>query len=179
MITMKSISNLEGARGLAGGSKSSLRRDMKITSGTPKKRRWAWLLWWEIDQLELEKQVTQYDILSPVRSIRGQSVGCLIFSILITGSFVYFGVFDQSAYFDMSVMAVLAVFIYLGHRWALIAAMLLWTIEKLIGLTNGVTQGSNLLMQVIWWCMYMHAFYFAFRVEQERKKRNAMAVPSG
>jgi hypothetical protein len=148
---------------------------MTDTSKTPKKRSWSWLLWWQVYQSELEEQVAKYETLSFFRSMRGVSVCCLLFSIAVTGAFAYFGVFDITALADAALFAVLALFIYLGHRWAMIAAMILWTFEKGIGVVSGFegTRSPNVVMHVVWWCIYMHAFYFSFRIEQERKRRAA------
>jgi hypothetical protein len=140
-----------------------------------KKNRFAWLLWWQIEPEELDKQVSQYNDLKFFRSVRGQAVACLAFSIAVTCVLVYSGVMDSSAFIDAGIMAVLAIFIYLGHRWAMILAMVLWTIEKGFAVMDSP---GRLVMHVIWWCIYMHAFYFSFRVEQERMKRPAAPAPA-
>jgi hypothetical protein len=55
----------------------------------------------------------------------------------------------------------------------MIAAMVLWTADKafsLIDVLHGPgSPAVRAVIQVVWWCVYMHAFYFAFRVEQERR----------
>ena len=148
--------------------------DMAQTDGKPKKRFASWLLWWQIDQAQLEKQVAQYNTLRFFSSIRGQAVCCLLLSIALTAVFVSFGITPLSASVDAGLMAVLAVFIYFGHRWAMITAMVLWTADKglsFIDVLGGPgSQLGRAVIQVIWWCTYMHAFYFAVRVEQERRK---------
>lgn len=141
---------------------------------SPKKRRWDWLLWWQIDPIELEKQVTQYENLKFIRSARGQAVGCILFSVAVTAAFIYFSIMDSLAYIDIAIMVMLCVFIYFGHRWAMIVAMVFWTLEKAYGLfaaIGGPGHGNNLVLQVIWWTIYMHAFYFSYCIEQERRKR--------
>ena len=147
-----------------------------------KENRWNWLLWWRIDEAELEKQVSQYSSLKFVHSIRGISVLCLAFSIAITVAFVAFGALglDASAYVDAGIMAALALFIYLGHRWAMLVAMAFWTLEKVLLVAGGVgtaqPNGGLVVGQIIWWCTYMHAFYFAFRVEQKRRELAKAAI---
>jgi hypothetical protein len=148
-------------------------------AASKKKRNWSWLLWWQLDSAELNRQVNQYDTLKFWQSARGISVCCLAFSIAVTAIFVATGTFDNWVLVDAALMAALAAFIYFGHRWAMIAAMALWTFEKGVG-ASLVSQGvhpSTLIMQVIWWCIYMHAFFLSFRVEQERRKRAAVLQP--
>jgi uncharacterized membrane protein len=150
-----------------------------------RKLNWDWLLWWRIDQAELDKQVTEYDDLSFLQSMRGISVVCLAVSLSITAALAGFGALglDASAYIDSAIMAVLALFIYFGHRWANISAMVLWTAEKVLTLVDGLGPthvGSGLFFgQFLWWAAYMHAFYFSFRIEQKRRTvaRAAPAQP--
>lgn len=134
-----------------------------------------WLLWWKIDEQELTKQVTEYRTLGLFRSARGISVLCIALSVVITIAIASFGVpsFDAASVAEAAVLVVLAVFIYFGHRWAMVAAMALWTLEKLSMVALGVgaepPNGAAIVPQLIWWCIYMHAFYLALRVEQRRR----------
>lgn len=144
---------------------------------------WSWLLWWQIDQEELNAQVLNYKDLGIFKSARGQSALCLLLSIAITSAFVLFKAASVDAVGDAALMAILALFIYLGHRWAMISAMVLWTLEKglyfavyLNAVSNGTNGGATGVMQIFWWCLYMHAFYFAFRIEQLRKQRTPAAA---
>ena len=131
---------------------------------------WHWFLWWKIDLAQLDEQVAQYANLSFVRSMRGISVLCLLFSMLATAAFVALGTSGPLAGIDAGLMAILALFIYLGHRWAMLAAMALWTIDKADLIINGAgALHVNAVTQIIWWTAYMHAFYFSFRVEQIRR----------
>lgn len=148
-----------------------------------RKSTWSWLLWWQIDQEELNAQVLNYKNWGIFKSARGQSALCLLFSIAITSAFVLFKAFSVDAVGDAALMAILALFIYLGHRWAMISAMVLWTLEKglyiaayLNAVSHGTNGGATGVMQIFWWCLYMHAFYFAFRIEQRRKQRTPAAA---
>ncbi len=149
--------------------------DAKVAAA---KRRWSWLLWWQIDPTELDQQVDQYGSLSLFKSMRGISVCCLLFSLALTALLIATGVADRWALVDLVIFAVLAVFIYFGHRWAMAVAMTLWTVEKLVSIADGLGGGNpgTLVGQVLWWCIFMHAFYFAFRVEQERRRRASLAT---
>jgi hypothetical protein len=138
-----------------------------------KNRTSHWLLWWQIDPSELDEQIAGYGTFSVFKSARGISALCLCFSALLTIAFIAFKVVPPSAYVDVVLFFLLALFIYLGHRWAMIAAMLLWTAEKAIIAVSGLgsvhPNGGMLIGQFFWWTAYMHAFYLSFRVEQRRK----------
>ncbi|MBL6853765.1 MAG: hypothetical protein ISS15_17940 [Alphaproteobacteria bacterium] len=139
----------------------------------PKPKRNAsydWLLWWRVDQDELDRQVYEYKTLRLWQSMRGISFLCLLLSATITVLFAAFnfaGV-DAYAFVDAGLMLGCGLFIHFGHRWAMIAAMLLWTLEKVMGVVS--TGGAGIIVQLIWWAAYMHAFFFAFRVEQTRRR---------
>jgi hypothetical protein len=149
---------------------------MKPMPELPKKKfGWDWIFWWRIDPAEPDIQVEQYETLRFWKAARKLSVACLAFSVCTVIAFIYFKLSDSIAYWDAGVFAVLAAFIYFGHRWAMIAAMILWTIDKGLFIAQGFdsgSAGSNPIMQIIWWAVFMHAFYLAFRVEQEKRKRN-------
>jgi hypothetical protein len=147
------------------------------------RRSWSWLLWWRVDQSDLDEQVEKYNSLGVFKTARGQSVLCLLFSVAATIAMVLLKVTDQGSYVDAAVLAAFAVFIYFGHRWAIVAAMTFWTLEKGYLMYLGVTAGasataSNPVVQLIWWCIYMQAFYFALRVEREKRKRLAADAAS-
>ena len=150
---------------------------------TSKSKPWVWVLWWQIDPVELERQVSEYDSLPIYRSMRGISVLCLAFSAAVTTASAFYGIanIDATAYFDAATMLLLAVFIFFGHRWAMIGAMIVWTAEKIISLSDTVTlmqsSGGLIVSQLIWWALYMHAFYFAFRIEQRRTAIMRSAPP--
>lgn len=146
-----------------------------MTSPTKKKPSgFAWLLWWKVDEDDVEMQAENYSELGIFKSARGVAVLFMAFSIVVNTVAVAIGWADIYIYVDSALFAILGTFIYLGHRWAAIAAMLLWTLEKGDILIEGFNdhKGSPVI-QIIWWCIYMHAFYFAFRVEQERRQADA------
>jgi hypothetical protein len=148
--------------------------EMADETTTPKRKRnrLNWLLWWQIDDAELAEHVAQYDTMKFYKSARGASLFCILFSMAVTLAFTYSVILSRPAVFaDAALWLLLAVFVALGHRWAFIAAMIYWTLGKVLAGMDAIEAGSqNVFWQVIWWCIYMHAFWFAFRVEQERKK---------
>ena len=148
---------------------------MTTANASNKTNPWVWLAWWRIDPAQLDIQVSQYESLGFIKSMRGISVLLLAFSATVTlilASFSALGI-DSSAFIDVGLMAVLAVFIYLGHRWAILCAMVLWTAEKVLTAVDGLgtahVSGGLVIGQFLWWCTYMHAFYFTFRIERERR----------
>ena len=150
-------------------------------NNSKKKHSWSWVLWWQIDSDELNSQVDNYASLSLFKSARGWAVLCILLSVAVSIAAVAFKFSDDSAYIDAGILAFLGCFIYFGHRWAMLVAMLVWTLEKGYLLSLGIdagTKGGPLVSQLIWWCIYMHAFYFAFRVEQARRNRAAQLPQS-
>jgi hypothetical protein len=142
-------------------------------------RKWQWLLWWRTDQEEIQDQVDKYETLGWFESARKLSVVCLLISVIVTIAMVALKVAATGAYFDAALFLILAAFIYRRHRWAMVAAMGLWTIEKAVtaiaGLGTFSIPGISFFFSILWWAAYMHAFYLAFRVEQERRRATAPA----
>ncbi len=137
----------------------------------------SWIFWWQINADELKKQVHEYKTLKFSQSMRGISAILLWISVAATAAFVLFLGMDQSAFIDTAIFLVLSFFVAKGHRWALIASMLLWTFEKVyslytqIQLAGATDSGAAFIVPtIIWWTVYMHAFYLAFKVEQARRK---------
>ena len=132
------------------------------------KRALNWVLWWQTDPVEIDEQARLYDTIGFRGSWRGWAALCLAFSGSVTLAIVALstgGAFSPD-YIDVAVMAVLGVFIFLGHRWAMIGAMIVWTIEKFFIIAMNPYMAVTSL---IWWALYMHVFYSAFRVEQRRR----------
>src|ERR1700712_867373 len=123
-------------------------RDSIPNSPPPKRSgRWDWLFWWQVDPDKLEEQVDGYKTLRPWQSMRGISALCLLASSALTLAFAFLSAsaFDPDILVDVGLMLGLAVFIYFGHRWAMIGAMLLWSLEKVIGVVE--TGGIGIIPQ--------------------------------
>ena len=143
------------------------------TVSQPAKRRSNWLLWWKIDPAELQQQVGEYYAHRWTRA-RHVAAYCLLFSAAVTTLFINVGSMDSNAYLDAAIALFLAACVFRGQRWAMVAAMLLWTFEKGFGIIDlteaNPPKGGLVVTQLIWWATFMHAFWVAFRVEQERQK---------
>ncbi len=135
-----------------------------------------WLFWWVLDEDELDKQVREYKDLDIWHSVRKISALLLLFVAAITICGIFFNWFDSSAWADVVVALIIAFFVYRGHRWAMIAAMLFWTFEKLYFVYTNYSTSTTLqtspIVQIIWWTVFMHVFYEAFKVEQLRRRQN-------
>jgi hypothetical protein len=146
----------------------------------PKKERGNhWLLWWKIEPEELQKNIVEYDTLRIYQSARGISFLLLLLSGIADVVSVCVGYKDAWILSDAILLLGLAAFIYRGHRWAMLVAMVFWTLEKafqIYSLAN-MPAGSSagyLIVTLGWWAVYMHAFYFAFIVEKKRSIRTAV-----
>lgn len=139
----------------------------------------GWILWWQVDEksAEFQTQVKAYKTLKPWESYREVSFILLILSGVLTTVLVLLSSEDPTAmysFIDVAVLLVIGFFIYKGHRWAMIAAMVLWTYEKGFSLYSQLqdptSAGSFVVTTLIWWTVYMHTFYLAYCVEQARRK---------
>lgn len=133
---------------------------------------WRWLLWWEISPEELEGQVENYKTLKITKSARGLSFLLCVASSIITLIFIAFFNMDKTGFVDVILFIVLGFFIYKGQRWAIIITMILWTIEKALLIYEPITKSNystTSFLQIAWWCLYMHAFYVALKVENLRR----------
>ena len=110
---------------------------------------WHWLVWWQIDQDELAKEITKYHSLGAVRKV---SLAFLIFSACTTSLFIYlgWGGVDAWSFVDVAVFLILGIFICFGHRWAMVVAMVVWTAERGFALF-GNSQSGAAVTQIVWW----------------------------
>lgn len=128
-----------------------------------------WFMWWKVNEADLKEQVSNYETLSIYKSAKGQSTLMLLLSAFVTFLFISFksDIVDSSAYLDISLFVILSIFVYRGQKWAMIGAMVLWTLEKVYTIYAGV--GSP-IMSILWWTVYMSSFWLAYKVELERSK---------
>ncbi|OGZ67353.1 MAG: hypothetical protein A3D35_01700 [Candidatus Staskawiczbacteria bacterium RIFCSPHIGHO2_02_FULL_34_9] len=122
---------------------------------------------WTISREELRNQVENYQDLKITKSYKRISV--LIVSILLGFSIILalFGVYAniQDILYSLIIYIPILIFVYRGHRWAIITLIILWTVEK----------GYQLMLvgniaPIIWWIIVMPYFYKALQVENERKR---------
>lgn len=117
----------------------------------------------------MHKQVEGYDSLKITESYRGISALLILGSMVLTVALAKFGVIDYDSVYSAIIYLPIAYFIWKGHKWALIAMMILWTLEKGYSLyaSAGVTSP---IIPIIWWAIFMGYFVNAFKIELARKK---------
>jgi len=121
---------------------------------------------WNISDEELDNQVKNYDSLKITESYRGQSVLLIGFILTLTVITVFFKMVSLTdAWFDVLLFIVFALFIYQGKRWAIISAIILYTIEKGYGFYL-----KPEIMHIIWWLIVIPVFYRTLLVENKRIK---------
>jgi predicted membrane protein len=140
-----------------------------------KKKNLGYINWfnWKLEEKELKNQIENYNTLGFLKSLRKLSFALIIFSIIITLIFIAVGSLQTDAFVDVFIWAILAIFVYRGQKWAIIGAIILWTLEKGFQLYGFVEGGnsSTLLLPILWWAIYMDVFWKTYRVEQERKRQ--------
>lgn len=136
-----------------------------------------WLIWWQVDDDAISQEAEGYQKLKFIHTSRGVSVLLILFTVTLTTIFSVFKIFGYGldGLFDVFVFLVLALFIYKGHKWAMISAMILWTLEKFyaiaIQVSSGTPVGATVIIQIIWWSIFMHVFYTAYKVEKARTSK--------
>lgn len=131
-----------------------------------------WLLWWRIDEDEFNRQLVRYDSLRITQSAKGQSFLLCTFSAAVTIVFTVFSALPRTAFIDVFVALIVGYFTYRGRQWAMMGSMIWWSLEKSYSIYGGaVNLRPDVMMEhVVWWCIYMHCFYMAFRVERFRNR---------
>lgn len=133
-----------------------------------KKTKSSWS--WKIDEDDLKNQVENYYKLKITGSYRGISVLIVVALLGLSLLLGFLGVYasvDEILY-GLIIYVPILFFVYKGHRWAIVALMILWTFEKGYQL---IEVGG--IMPLIWWAIIMPYFYKALRVENERRKLSA------
>lgn len=143
----------------------------------PRQKGWFLSLFdWTLDEDELRTQIAGYSTLGWTKSFRKLSAALLIFSTVLTlGMGVLLNNLPSVA-IDAALFALLAPFVYRGHRWAILSAMALWTLEKAmtaVAPPKSLSASTAVIQSVIFWAIYMGIFVRAFRVEWARRRRTA------
>lgn len=140
-----------------------------------KKSALSTFLWWRPDPAEVERQVAGYSSLRVWQSARGISSLLCLFSATVTvllGSYIHLS--SGAIITEVTVWSTIAILMYRGYRWAFILGMALWTFEKASML---LSSGAAPIVQLIWWAIYMSAFFLAFKVEARRAVMRMTQAP--
>lgn len=139
---------------------------------TPKSKKsaFSFLAWWITDPADIEKQVAGYNTLRVWQSARGISALLCILSAVVTALLGQFLKLTSGEILTEAIIwSTIAIFMYRGHRWAFVLGMIFWTFEKASLLFGGFSSAGAPIAQIIWWAIYMNAFFLAFKVERRRK----------
>lgn len=126
-----------------------------------------YLKWWKLNPEEVRDQVNNYKSLKITKSFRGIATLLLLGSCLITLITSLIGWFSFDNLYSLILYLPLTFFTYKGKRWSIIAMMILWTLEKALGITASF---PSIMIALTWWSLYMRFLYGALRVENERIK---------
>ncbi len=135
-----------------------------------------WLLWWRISDEEVDRQVRSYDRLKLLQSARGLSMVLLLAAALVMSFVIFFGGEGALDYIDVGLFGILAVLIYEAYRWAMLAAMVVWTADKV---WSAIDPGgaAMIVVAILWWAAYMRVFWLAFRTETRRAALGLVRPP--
>ncbi|HEV8677262.1 MAG TPA: hypothetical protein VN701_00285 [Candidatus Paceibacterota bacterium] len=130
---------------------------------------------WNVSPDELKEQVEQYDELSLTKSYRGQVVlvFLFIFTVSVGMSFLLPNfVSIQDVLIGFVIYGILIALGYFGHRWALIALLIYWMLDKSVTIIAalGIASGS-LVEGLIFLVMGIVFIVRAIKVETERKNK--------
>ncbi len=140
--------------------------------GTKNKRlpMYYWVFWWKLLEDEnVANQVENYNTLKFIRSYRYRA--CLLLLLLAAWDLVA-AISNVGSLIGVFLWLILAFFIYKGYRWAIITAMILWTLGEVTLLVEGY------LGNIFWWWLCIGALWAALEVENVRHKRGARITPS-
>jgi hypothetical protein len=141
-------------------------------------------IWWKLDPIQLEKQVSKYSSLKIYKSYKGISVLLTAGWVILTKIFsliqwipnnkfiISLFVYENISLFSILLYAFVIFFLYKGKKWAIIVAMILQTSNSGYALINSIASGNVdiifWLMLVFWWALFMKFLYGAFMVEKVR-----------
>ncbi|MES2930497.1 MAG: hypothetical protein V4665_01805 [Patescibacteria group bacterium] len=132
---------------------------------------------WNLDPEELKNQVDNYSTLSIWKSYRKQIVLIVAFLALLTLLVLVFagdmfeGFVTMSDFlYGLILYIPVLFFVYKGHRWAIIALMILWTFEQGYKLILG---GGGVVAPLIYWYLIFSASHKALQIENARRRPNS------
>jgi hypothetical protein len=148
-------------------------KPLNMNQNKPRKNN---LLSFNIDEAELKNQILNYSTLKINKSYKGIStLVILAISLISVFATFYFGedvVSIKGACFGIAIYLFIALFIYKGRRWAIILAMIFWTLDKAVYTYQIVQAGfsSNVIVVLFLWIAVMRFFWRALEVENYRKE---------
>lgn len=147
-------------------SQSPLQPIPRQTGQTQKQNFFSKLLFWKLDESELEIQISQYDSLKTTKSWRKFASILTVAAIILTFAGSLAGLLDVAAAVISGIIyAPFAYLIWKGKKWAMIAMMILWTLEKA---GSVVDRPASIVIVLFWWDFFMRYYWGAYQVEKRR-----------
>ena len=120
---------------------------------------------WIPTKKAIEDEATKYNELEFFAKTKNQ---LLTFILIVSGiSFFLFGSSD-TAWVGVTIYVVLAGFIYLNHRWAILVFAVMYSLDKILN----ILMGARPFSQLIFGAVALILSYSAYRVATEIKKQS-------
>lgn len=120
---------------------------------------------------KLKKQVAEYNTLPFRRTYRGLAFYLTLFVMLMTLLFAWLSG-DSDILFGLGFIVPVLYLVYRSYRTSYVIAIIWWSLEKLIQLTE-VTRTSAAVSVILWWILISYVYFRAMRVEMLRLKEDA------
>ena len=150
-------------------------KSFKLETKEEKTKRQKNSIWgWKISDEEIKNQVDNYDKLTITKSVRGNALIAGLVLTIISSIVIFLGLAGDEdagyAFLGVIIYAIFLIFIYRGHRWAMVAFMIMYTIDLSYNLYNAYAYGNGSIWPIIWWFIIIPFFWKALKVENERKR---------
>lgn len=147
------------------------KEEVKKQSELKQKKSNVWS--WRTSDEEFNNQIENYKSLKFGKSFR--SIAVIIAALFLFLSFFYEMIYPDpelsfagiiiSNIIIWIILSPILIFIYLGHRWAMITFLVLFSLDRLLSLLISAN-----IEVVFWWAIMIVYYYKAIKVENERRK---------
>jgi len=128
---------------------------------------------WRTNPEELTNQINNYEVLGITKSFKGIVVLIFCGISLISVALSFFGLLLLSdVIISLIIYLAVLIFVYKGHRWAMVVLMVIWTLDKVYTMYLSVQLGFSPVNSIIWWLIVTPYIYKAIKVENMRRKIN-------
>ena len=147
-------------------------------------------IWWKIDPIQLEKQVSEYASLKIYKSYRGIAA-LLIASRILLSELVLLIQWVPNNNFIISFLRrgfglggllfylLFSFLIFKGKKWAILVMMIIETVNSGFALFYSSSVGGGFwLMILFWWALFMKFLFAAYKVERLRKPNHDNKIGS-
>lgn len=141
--------------------------------GAKRNLNWKWLSW-KLSPEEIEEQVGNYSNLKITKSYRGivvLTIGVLLVLSLLVSQFTEM-ISLSSVLLSCIFYLPLLFLTYKGKRWAIIALIILWTIDKGATIFLAAEMGANPMMSIFFWLTITPYMVKSWKIENIRKQKS-------